>query len=535
MRGPSVINTSQQRRARRLLLGQTRTFQASPVNIQEIGAAGSGVFPPASATTLVNGGGPALPRPNIMPIFWGAEWASPSPPIAPATILERMQTIIDGPYLDGLIQYGFTGKPNLLGPRYVTGSEPAAVSSVAGWQNEGMNLLNGMIDDDQLAEPDEDWSRFSVIFMPSTAAYPTDATGTTFGFHTSFQWVDYDLFDVDDDPYRYAVIGTRPFGAISGLDMTTYSFSHELVEAMTDPDGTSGWRQSPGSGSATADEIADSPCNQIGRLNGVAVSSYWSNNDNACIIPNLLRTAYFELTDTHLDSETNGPETTFHVDRTCGRDHPWAGFYTYHIAQRSLTLTFTGKPRNWLDPEGSWTVAGVAVPNGTPTVVRTTLPVTFPNHPDDTAGTRSVTLTANATSTTLTLTNDPADGVYTVPVVYAVTEKFNDGAAQSHKQTWSTDFDIEGQALVYAQDYIDALAQCYRNQLGSVGHDMRGVREIYQEFASLLRNHRGPPIDETLVGSIIEAAGLRYREVRDLATRLRVDASRVDVSRVGGP
>jgi hypothetical protein len=527
MRNTSIMAVSTRNPRRRLTVGKTCTFQGTPTHVLNIGAAGTGVFPAAAPSTLVKGRGPVLSHPTIMPIFWGAEWVSPSPPIAPATLLDGMKAIIYGPYLDGLIQYGLTGKPTLLGPRYVSSSEPTTVSSVAGWQSEGISLLTRMIEDDQIAEPDEDWSRFSVIFLPSTVVYPPGTTGRPiFGFHSSFQWVDYDFLDLDDDPVRFAVIGTAPFGSaanpvISGLDMATYSFSHELVEAMTDPDGANGWRQSPGTGSATVDEIADSPCNQIGRLNGVAVASYWSNADNACIIPSLSRTAYFELTDTHVDSETNGPDVSFYVDRECGRDHHWAGEYSFHIVQRHLTLTFTGKPKNWVDPTGDWTVAGASVPIGPPKRVSVNLPVSFPNHPSATATTRLVTITATATNTTLKLVNDPVDGVYSVPVVYSVTETFNDGAPQSHKETWNLDVDIQGQALIFSQDYVDALAQCWREQLAAIGHGMNGVREIYDQFAELLRNHRGPPIDEHVVSPIVQAAGQRYRDLRDLATHLR--------------
>ncbi|MHA6204865.1 hypothetical protein ACXU4B_10605 [Dyella soli] len=515
----------------RLMLGTVKPFTGSPTHMLDIGASGTGVFAPAAPTTLVPGGGPVLQRPTIMPIFWGAEWTSPSPPIAPATLLDRLKTIIDGSYLDGLVQYGFTGKPTLLGPRYVTNTEPAASTTVAGWSTEGVNLLRGLIDAEQIAEPDEDWSRLTVIFLPSTVAYPSDSTGTTFGFHSSFQWVDYDLLDVDDDPVRFAMIGTAPFGAIPGIDMATYSFSHELVEAMTDPDGASGWRQSPGTGSASADEIADSPCNQIGRLDGTAVASYWSDADNACIIPSLTRTAFFEVSDRHLDAEVDGPEQSFHVERDCGRNHHWSGDYTYHIAQRHLTVTLQGKPRNWINPTGDWIVAGQKITTAAQPV-SVNLPVSFPGYPDAVTANRLVTLTATATNDTLVLVNDPADGSYSVPVVFEVTETFNDGNAQAHKETWTLDVDIDGQEIVYSQAYIDALSRCMQQQLSTMTRDMKGLREVYAEFAELLRTHRGPPIDQDPIAGLARAAERGLRELRDLAKDVR--RSRVILGRDSG-
>jgi hypothetical protein len=68
------------------------------------------------------------------------------------------------------------------------------------------------------------------------------------------------------------------------LSSVTTIFSHELVESVTDPEGTavtgvpgtcnqSGWC-----------EIGDI-CNATGMVNGVVVQSYWSDEDQACVIP----------------------------------------------------------------------------------------------------------------------------------------------------------------------------------------------------------------------------------------------------------
>ena len=59
-------------------------------------------------------------------------------------------------------------------------------------------------------------------------------------------------------------------------------FSHELVEALTDPEGD-GIQVNPRNGSAW-NEVAD-VCFSTGILNGVTVQSYWSQQDRACIIP----------------------------------------------------------------------------------------------------------------------------------------------------------------------------------------------------------------------------------------------------------
>jgi len=61
------------------------------------------------------------------------------------------------------------------------------------------------------------------------------------------------------------------------------TFSHELVEIITDPDGD-GIQLEPAS-STDWNEIGDVCNDNNGILNGVTVQSYWSAKDNACIIP----------------------------------------------------------------------------------------------------------------------------------------------------------------------------------------------------------------------------------------------------------
>jgi hypothetical protein len=96
-------------------------------------------------------------------------------------------------------------------------------------------------------------------------------------------WSDYDLFDVDNDRVRLAWIG-NPGGA-GAVDAITTTFSHELVEACTDPETTANptWRQTPCS-VPTQCEIGD-VCSSVARIYGVQVQAYWSQADSSCVIP----------------------------------------------------------------------------------------------------------------------------------------------------------------------------------------------------------------------------------------------------------
>ena len=61
------------------------------------------------------------------------------------------------------------------------------------------------------------------------------------------------------------------------LDTLTEVSSHELAEAVTDPDLNAWWD------SSTGDEIGDICNRQTTRLGGFLVQTEWSNAANACI------------------------------------------------------------------------------------------------------------------------------------------------------------------------------------------------------------------------------------------------------------
>ena len=227
-------------------------------------------------TTFQNFGGPIIGNVDIQLVFWGRQWANPLPPAAPADIQNRIQTIMHSPYLSKLTQYGCSGTGRLRGTTFVTDTDPPNPFNDASVQN----FVIGLIDNETLTEPDEDWDLFVCVFMPTYANY---GPGGLSGAHSSVVWSDYDLFDVDNDSVRLAWIG-NPGGA-GAIDSITTTFSHELVEACTDPEttGSPAWRQTP-CGTPTACEIGD-VCSSVARVYGVQVQAYWSQSDGACVIP----------------------------------------------------------------------------------------------------------------------------------------------------------------------------------------------------------------------------------------------------------
>ena len=104
-------------------------------------------------------------------------------------------------------------------------------------------------------------------------------------------------FSVEWKSYPYAVIplkcATR--GGAIDVDKLTELMSHEIVEAETDPISLGGWVDNStfnfsgdflkeGEAADICESIGSAPDTRERRLeNGITVSTYWSNGDNACV------------------------------------------------------------------------------------------------------------------------------------------------------------------------------------------------------------------------------------------------------------
>jgi hypothetical protein len=210
-------------------------------------------------------------------IFWGKEWASPSAPVKMGDVVADVQSIVAGPYLLGLEQYGVS---RVWVDRVIDLSDedppnnPFDKGGITRGDHE--DLVARLIDNGTVPEPEDDNWTVYVVFLPSTVAgHPLGLPADTIGEHTKFLDIDWD--DLSDADVYVAWVGndgTR--GTISS------TFSHELAESVTDPDGE-GWQVDPSS-DFNWHEICD-VCASTYSLNGVLVSSYWSQSMNACVVP----------------------------------------------------------------------------------------------------------------------------------------------------------------------------------------------------------------------------------------------------------
>jgi len=223
---------------------------------------------PASTTTS-NDGGAIIADVSLQLLFWGSSWNSnPSPSIG--EVVNAVNSILQGPYLSGLGQYG-VGGGSLKGAWIVTGREPNNPFS----DDDVHSIISDLIDQGSFPEPDDPGGRNLYMFILPANVHSNNPKHT--GEH--MYDTDFDLpFDIDKTWFGWVTHNGT-------LDSLTPIFSHELVEACTDPEGDA--VQVNPRNDSDWHEIGDVCCSNA-RVNGVLVQSYWSDQDLACIIPTAL-------------------------------------------------------------------------------------------------------------------------------------------------------------------------------------------------------------------------------------------------------
>ena len=220
---------------------------------------------PASST-ISNGGGAIIANVSLQLLFWGSAWNSnPSP--STGQVINAVTSILQGPYMSGLAQYG-VGSGTLKGAWIVTGVEPKNPFS-----NDDVHaVISDLIDQGSFPEPDDPGGRNLYMFiLPANVRVNQPNLAGLHTFDTDFDFP----FDFDKTWFGWVTHNGT-------LDSLTTIFSHELVEACTDPEGD-GIQVNPRSDSDWH-EIGDVCCSNA-RVDGVLVQSYWSQRDLACIVP----------------------------------------------------------------------------------------------------------------------------------------------------------------------------------------------------------------------------------------------------------
>jgi hypothetical protein len=217
-------------------------------------------------------GGRLLTHVRVKPIFWGPQWLTLGhPPVPPGQIVWAIRTILFSPYLSKLSQYRGIGRGSM---------EPLALATFDAGPPQGFTIahieamLKGLLDDHVIPHPATDDQLLACVFTPPEIHSDSEDAA---GFHTSMA-------------YQAARLPYAWIGNDGTIEYISSVFSHELVEAATDPtnagviDDTGACEQTGaceigdycyGSGSGGASE----------QHGGVWVQAYWSVADGRCQVP----------------------------------------------------------------------------------------------------------------------------------------------------------------------------------------------------------------------------------------------------------
>jgi hypothetical protein len=238
-------------------------------------------------TNFVDNGGKKLSAPWLLPIFWGSDWPANSPTHPSIDqVVAGVREIVSSPYESALSQWG-VGRAEMYGgwpgrTISILNEEPPnpfTVNDVLSFIIRNMN--NGIV-----AEPDDSDPIDTVycVFMPYTATHDDPPGFQIIGENFWAQWTEgYSFpFDWSNSKHAYFMwVGGRT------LDDYTTVFSHELVEILTCPEGDGivagpGTPGCPPTGDCQIGDVCTGICDF---LNGAKVQAYWSQSNNACVIP----------------------------------------------------------------------------------------------------------------------------------------------------------------------------------------------------------------------------------------------------------
>jgi hypothetical protein len=235
--------------------------------------------PEYTVTSTTDGGGKVLTDVEVILIFWGSFWTNtPKPSPSADDYKTAIEGILTGPFMSGLRQYRNVGQGTLIYTDMNDSSDPANGYS----DSDVVTMLTNRLDNTSMPPPADGHNRFYAVIVPQGIQ---NSLTQFAGQHQSFTY--------KGKKGYYAWVDDS--GSLTGHDCVTKVFSHELVEACTNPDvDTSNnsilvdGKKSDGS-TVTNDEIGDACNDQFTTvdMNGVqcSVQSYWSKADNICILP----------------------------------------------------------------------------------------------------------------------------------------------------------------------------------------------------------------------------------------------------------
>ncbi len=253
-------------------------------------------------------GGPLLQHVQVESVYAGLAWSSD-------TNLQQQISQVDGflqyfassPYMDALKQYK-VGYGSFV-DHDVVAQDPAGGKTIDDGRIRA--LLSSEISAHHLGAPTPD--RLYVLFTAPGVTVTVDGKSSArdfTGYHSAFT-------NSTGVPVYYAVVpyptGKMSTQQLSAFQQDTIVLSHEVSEAVTDPDTRTGWFD-PQRG-----EISDLALGQFGNLHGYVVQGVWSQADGKVVTPTDTSATTLQVSATQVQT-TAGQAFTGFVATITGAD-----------------------------------------------------------------------------------------------------------------------------------------------------------------------------------------------------------------------
>lgn len=318
------------------------------------------------------GNGSKLEHPDLQMVFWGPNFPA-NGPLSVGRVMQAVTSIVTGPYLEGMKQYGYIGPVNVRQPIVNTGNPNISypglglnVSQEPSVMNAVQGLVDNMVSNDAMGDVSSNHDLIVMVVIDPTVPFPQNEDGvgnitTVFGAHGK-----YEKPRVLAPAIRFSegFVCTQSFGKLSGFDQFTTTFSHELVESISNPFNGSGWVQTVPASVGGAGEIGD-VCNNLSCVvDSIAVQPYWGVQQAACILPTETRlTSLTQQLTKHVNTDSPTEFAQVDLGPLCGRGN-------FDFVERSWdnAVTLTATHTGYQVPLFQWLINNVAVPAGNSTV-----------------------------------------------------------------------------------------------------------------------------------------------------------------------
>ncbi len=224
---------------------------------------------PAGAHLTYNNG-PLLTNVQVFTIFWGTKWPTSSGAAMQPRINKFFQDILVSPLIDQLGEYSVPGKKighgSFIGTKVITAQAPAGTVA----DSTVRTRLKAWIAAKTVPKNTPNTLYF-IYLDPGVASVMggSKSCQSFCGYHDNVGNVYYAVI-----PYPTCA---GCLGGLAAFDALTGTSSHELCEAITDPQQGSGWYDNKNG------EIGDICAWNFKQVAGYTVQLEWSNAQNKCV------------------------------------------------------------------------------------------------------------------------------------------------------------------------------------------------------------------------------------------------------------